>query len=99
MDFWAVPLSLPPPPPPPQPAITSMVAASPPTIAAGSQAERALNRLTFLPPLPLRRRSDPLAIRFSLCGRVGPGHPRRTSPGFGGRFGAIPPLRGRRDSG
>ena len=83
---------------PPHPATTNIVAASPPTIAAGSQAERALNLLTFLPPLPLRRRSDPLAIQFSLCGRVLPGPPRRSSPGSGGRFGAVPLLRGRRDS-
>src|SRR5882724_3660628 len=95
-DFSALPLSLllld-----PPHPAITSMVAASPPTIAAGSQAERALSRLTFLPPLPLRRRSVPLAIQFSLCGRARPGPPRRLSPGSGGRFEALPLLRDRRD--
>src|SRR3954451_16531306 len=96
-DFCASPLSLLS-LEPPQPAITSMVAPSPPTIAVGSQAERALkNLLTFLPSLPLRRRSDPLAIQFSLCGRVRPGPPRRTSPGSGGRFGALPLLRGRRD--
>src|SRR5262249_629499 len=90
---------LPPPPPPPQPAITTIVAISPATIAAGVQAGGALNRLTFLPPLPLRRRSDPHAIPFSPSRRAAPGPRLRGSPGSGGRLEALPPLRGPRYSG